>query len=113
MLVEWTLSSLPASGHGASLPSSAGPRSLDAATELFIVQGPNFTTSDLASAAGVSEGTIFRYFTDKPTLVAECRRCAIGLDELVPEIRAAAQLPTFREQVLAAVRGCSTTGSSR
>lgn len=75
---------------------------LEAATELFVVQGSNFTTSDLASAAGVSEGTIFRYFTDKPTLVAECRRCAIGLDELVPGIRAAAELPTFREQVLAA-----------
>ncbi len=77
---------------------------LDAATELFIVQGPNFTTADLATAAGVSEGTIFRYFTDKSTLVAECRRCAIGLDELVPEIGAAAELPTFREQVLAASR---------
>lgn len=75
---------------------------LDAATELFISQGPNFTTSDLANAAGVSEGTIFRYFTDKPTLVAECRRCAMGLDELLPQIEAAAGLPTFAEQVLAA-----------
>ena len=77
---------------------------LDAATELFITHGPNFTTADLATAAGVSEGTIFRYFIDKPTLVAECRRCAMGLDELVPQIREAADLPTFREQVLAASR---------
>ena len=77
---------------------------LDAATELFIAQGPNFTTSDLASAAGVSEGTIFRYFVDKPTLLAECRRCAMGLDELLPLLRDAATLPTFREQVLAASR---------
>lgn len=77
---------------------------LDAATELFIAHGPSFTTADLAAAAGVSEGTIFRYFIDKPTLVAECRHRAMGLDELVPEIRAAAQLPTFHEQVLAASR---------
>ncbi len=77
---------------------------LDAATELFSAQGPNFTTADLASAAGVSEGTIFRYFTDKPTLLAECRRCAMGLDELLPRIREAATLPTFREQVLSASR---------
>ncbi len=77
---------------------------LDAATELFIAQGQSFTTSDLAAAAGVSEGTIFRYFTDKPTLVAECRRCAMGLDELLPQLREAAELPTFPEQVVAASR---------
>ena len=77
---------------------------LEAATELFVAQGPSFTTADLASAAGVSEGTIFRYFTDKPTLLAECRRCAMGLDELLPRIREAASLPTFREQVLGASR---------
>lgn len=75
---------------------------LESATELFIAHGPSFTTADLAAAAGVSEGTIFRYFTDKPTLVAECRRRAMGLDELVPEIEAVAQLPTFHERVLAA-----------
>jgi AcrR family transcriptional regulator len=77
---------------------------LASATELFIAQGPNFTTADLAHAAGVSEGTIFRYFTDKPTLVAECRRSAMGLDELVPEILAAAELPRFEDRVLAASR---------
>ncbi len=71
---------------------------------MFVAQGPSFTTADLASAAGVSEGTIFRYFTDKPTLVAECRRRAIGLDELLPLIAEATTLPTFELQVLAVTK---------
>ena len=75
---------------------------LDAATELFIAQGPGFTTADLAAAAEVSEGTIFRYFPDKPTLVAECRQRAIGLEDLLPELAAAAELPTLAERVRAA-----------
>lgn len=75
---------------------------LAAATELFIAHGNSFTTADLAQAAGVSEGTIFRYFPDKPSLLAAAREGALGLESLIPELVAAAELPTIERRLIAA-----------
>ncbi len=75
---------------------------LTAATELFIAHGPGFTTADLAAAAGVSEGTIFRYFPDKASLVAATREGALGLDTLLPALAEAATLPSIDERLVAA-----------
>jgi AcrR family transcriptional regulator len=75
---------------------------LDAATELFIAQGSSFTTADLAEAAGVSEGTIFRYFPDKAALVAATREGALGLDTLLPALAEASELATVELRLIAA-----------
>lgn len=75
---------------------------LAAATELFIAHGPAFTTADLAAAAGVSEGTIFRYFPDKAALIAATRAGAIGMDSLLPALAEAAELPTIEARLIAA-----------
>ena len=75
---------------------------LAAATELFIARGPDFTTADLAAAAGVSEGTIFRYFPDKEALLDAARDAALDLDGLAPLLAAAAQLPTLAQRLVAA-----------
>ena len=77
---------------------------LQAATELFVDRGVEFTTADLAAAAGVSEGTIFRYFPDKAALLAAARDAALDLESLDPQLRAASQLPTLPQRLLAAAR---------
>lgn len=77
---------------------------LDAATRLFAERGPDFTTADLAAEAGVSEGTIFRYFPDKAALVAATRDAAMDLAGLAPQLALAAELPTLPQRLLAAAR---------
>ncbi len=75
---------------------------LDAAKRLFIERGPDFTTADLAGAAGVSEGTIFRYFPDKAALLSAVKDAALDLEALYPQLDAAAQLPTLAQRLVAA-----------
>lgn len=75
---------------------------LTAATDLFVARGPEFTTADLAAAAGVSEGTIFRYFPDKGALLDAARDAALDLEGLAPMLAAAAQLPTLVQRLVAA-----------
>ena len=43
---------------------------LDAAVPLFMAQGADVTTRQIAEAAGIAEGTIFRVFEDKQALIA-------------------------------------------
>lgn len=75
---------------------------VDVAAELFTSHGSGFTSSQLASAAGVSEGTVFRYFPDMSSLMRAARRQAIGLDRLLPELRLAGEHKDLRSRLLAA-----------
>ena len=43
---------------------------LDAAVPLFMAHGSDVTTRQIADAAGIAEGTIFRAFADKDALIA-------------------------------------------
>ena len=43
---------------------------IDAARPLLIEHGENVTTRQLADAAGIAEGTIFRVFADKDELLS-------------------------------------------
>lgn len=42
---------------------------LDTARELFLAKGPDVTTEDIASKAGVAKATIYAYFADKENLL--------------------------------------------
>lgn len=75
---------------------------MDAAAGLFTQYGGRFTSSQLAAAAGVSEGTVFRYFPDMSSLMRAARRQAVGLDELLPELRQAAEHEELRDRLRAA-----------
>jgi AcrR family transcriptional regulator len=55
-------------------PSAENPRAriLQAALRLFAARGyEGTTTKDLAAAAGVAEGTLFRYFSNKKAILIE------------------------------------------
>lgn len=47
---------------------------------LLVEHGPNVTTSQIAAAAGIAEGTVFRAFRDKHELLIECMRTALDTD---------------------------------
>lgn len=56
---------------------------LDAARKLFIMNGYNVPTSDIAEEAGVSEGSIFKRFPTKQVLFFEAMRTHVaGLSNL-------------------------------
>ncbi|MGB3410983.1 MAG: helix-turn-helix domain-containing protein [Microthrixaceae bacterium] len=77
---------------------------LEIAGELFLTHGSSFTAAQLAVKAGVSEGTVFRYFPDMESLIAAARRQAIGLQTLLPQFREALQHPTLELRLQAAGR---------
>ena len=47
---------------------------LDAAVPLIVEYGQNVTTKQIADAAGIAEGTVFRAFADKQELLAAAVR---------------------------------------
>jgi AcrR family transcriptional regulator len=50
---------------------------VEAVIPLLLTQGPSATTAQMADAAGIAEGTIFRVFPDKPALVHEAIRSCL------------------------------------
>lgn len=77
---------------------------LEIASELFLRHGSAFTAAQLAVEAGVSEGTVFRYFPDMASLIAAARRQALGLKTLLPQFRDALELPDVNARLEAAGR---------
>ncbi|MCB1246746.1 MAG: TetR/AcrR family transcriptional regulator [Acidimicrobiia bacterium] len=70
---------------------------IDATVPLLMDRGGTVTTAEIADAAGVAEGTIYRAFADKPTLIVETVKSVIDAAATVSAIDAiddAADLPT-------------------
>lgn len=75
---------------------------LEAVIPLLLEKGAAVTTSEMAEAAGIAEGTIFRAFADKATLLHEAVKVTMDplpLREILQRISAA---DPFEDQVLAA-----------
>ncbi|HEX3785600.1 MAG TPA: helix-turn-helix domain-containing protein [Pseudonocardiaceae bacterium] len=71
-----------------------------AALPLLIEHGSGVTTSQIATAAGIAEGTVFRAFRDKRELFVACLRAALRAEQQVAEINAIpADLPLAKRLI--------------
>ncbi|WP_238010990.1 helix-turn-helix domain-containing protein [Dactylosporangium sp. AC04546] len=59
-----------------------------AALPLVVEHGAAVTTAQIARAAGIGEGTVFRAFEDKDALLAACMAEALRLDDTLAHIEA-------------------------
>lgn len=81
---------------------------VSATVPLLFAHGANVTTSQIAKAAGIAEGTVFRAFKDKQELIATCIRSVLGVDAelaLITEARAAETLHDRLSWGISAVSG--------
>ncbi|CCH28645.1 TetR/AcrR family transcriptional regulator [Actinosynnema sp. NPDC047251] len=79
-----------------------------ATTPLLLQHGANVTTSQIAQAAGIAEGTVFRAFKDKQELIATCVRSVLAVDAelaVLAEARQVEQLPDRLSWAISAVSG--------
>lgn len=74
-----------------------------AALPLVIEHGERVTTRQIAEAAGIAEGTVFRVFADKDELIAACVDAALDPSALEDALRALPEQLGFEEWLVAAV----------
>lgn len=70
---------------------------------LLIEHGSALSTSQIAAAAGIAEGTVFRAFKDKFELLVECMRAGMNSDEEVTRIAAIDRALPLAERLTDAV----------
>ena len=75
--------------RAAALPPQARRAAIiDATVVLLIAHGTTITTRQIAEAAGIAEGTIFRVFADKESLIAAAIEQAFDPAPVDAELRA-------------------------
>ena len=91
-------------GRAAALPSEERRSAIVAAAlPLFLEQGAAITTREIASAAGIAEGTIFRVFPDKPALLDAVIDAALDPSPTEAAIRKIDSGLPFEDRLVAAV----------
>ncbi|MET7283983.1 helix-turn-helix domain-containing protein [Kribbella sp. NPDC005582] len=74
-----------------------------AALPLFEEHGPDVSTKQIAEAAGIAEGTIFRAFGSKEALIDASLAKAFDVSDLLTELMAVDRALPLRERTIAAV----------
>lgn len=72
---------------------------LEAITPLLLEHGVGVTTSRMAMAAGVAEGTIFRVFPDKVTLLHEALRASLDPEPVLRRLAGTDQKASLEERL--------------
>jgi len=72
---------------------------IDTATRLYASHGDALTTAEVAEAAGVAEGTLFRLFPDKESLIDACLHDALNPQSAIARIQALADEPSLDAKV--------------
>ncbi len=88
-------------GRAAPLPPDERRAAiLLAVRPVLLARGAAVTSRELAEAAGVAEGTLFRVFTDKVTLIREAVLAAVDPADSIPEIAAIDRTLPLRDKLL-------------
>jgi len=88
-------------GRAAPLPPDERRAAiLLAVRPVLLARGAAVTSRELAEAAGVAEGTLFRVFTDKVTLIREAVLAAVDPADAIPEIAAIDRTLPLRDKLL-------------
>ncbi|GIG20965.1 hypothetical protein Cch01nite_16890 [Cellulomonas chitinilytica] len=91
----------PRPGRAAPLPPDERRRAiLRAVAPVILERGISATTRELAEAAGVAEGTLFRVFDDKATLMRAAVFAALDPAAAVPDIEAIDGSLPLRERLV-------------
>ncbi len=77
---------------------------LDVVTPLLIEKGSALTTAEMAQAANIAEGTIFRVFPDKPAVIFEAAKAAMEPTPVAEAIAAISPSAPMRTQLAEAAR---------
>jgi AcrR family transcriptional regulator len=76
---------------------------VEVALPLLREHGPSVTTRQVAEAAGIAEGTVFRAFGSKDELVRACAAAVFDSGPVVTELRAIDHALTLDERLVAGV----------
>jgi AcrR family transcriptional regulator len=91
----------PRTGRAAPLPPDERRRAiLQAVAPVILERGISATTRELAEAAGVAEGTLFRVFDDKASLMRAAVFAALDPASAVPAIEAIDRTLPLRDRLL-------------
>jgi AcrR family transcriptional regulator len=77
---------------------------IDAVIPLLLENGPTVTTREMAQAAGIAEGTIFRVFPDKASVLHEAVRASMDPAQIQQELGAILPTAGLADQLEAAAR---------
>ncbi|MGI5502185.1 TetR/AcrR family transcriptional regulator [Lentzea sp. CA-135723] len=80
---------------------------VQATLPLVVKAGANVTTSQIAAAAGIAEGTVFRVFKDKAELLDACVQRALHSDEEIALLQAIPSDVPLEERLTAGVEAFS------
>jgi AcrR family transcriptional regulator len=75
---------------------------LDVVIPLLRAKGSSLTTAEIAQAANIAEGTIFRVFRDKPAVILEAVKFAMDATPVAEAIRAISAEAPMRTQLVEA-----------
>src|SRR5438477_5738808 len=91
-------------GRAAALPVDERRSMIVAiALPLLLEHGDRVTSRQIAEAAGIAEGTIFRVFADKDEVIAAVIEAALDPEPLETALAGIAPVPRLEEHLAAAV----------